>query len=106
MNYKCIRRCYGFRNRMWEEGNVAENVTPEEKIPYHFEKISSNVPVTEPVVVNDPMKPVEILPGQKLKVKGGFGPSVPGKEEIPVKMVNPVKKEPEPVKKKRKSKKS
>lgn len=67
MKYKAIRRSYGFLGRLW---NVDDIVDVDDSVipPHHFVPIGA---VKKPVV--DPGKPVELEPGQQLKVKGGFG---------------------------------
>ena len=58
MKYKCIRTCIGYRKRYWNVGDIVEVNDTDATPPEHF------VPVEQitfsPIVVNDPMKPVEM----------------------------------------------
>lgn len=39
MDYQAIRDSYGFRGRYWSKGDIARNVTEDEKINCHFRLI-------------------------------------------------------------------
>jgi hypothetical protein len=64
LDYKAISNSFGFRGQYWKEGEIAKNVTPEEKIPHHFEKIG--VKKSEPQT-NQAINPLSKLTNTELK---------------------------------------
>jgi hypothetical protein len=82
--YKVLRRCHGFRRRLWEAGTVVD-IDPSENPPYHFELIKDNeIPQAVKPVVDDKI-PLSAM-AKPPEVVGGMGSSLP-------KAVEPVKRQ-------------
>ena len=58
MKYKCIRACVGYKRRYWNVGDIIEVKETDDTPPEHFVLVEQLLSV--PVIVNDPMKPVEM----------------------------------------------
>ncbi len=56
MLFKCIRRCHGYKRRLWEVDQTVEVGSDEEQPPHHFVAISA----PEPVKVVEPEKPMSL----------------------------------------------
>ena len=70
MKYKVLRKCAGFRGRLWKEGEIVE-IEPSENPPAcNFQPLETIKPVEAKI---DPRAPVEVEPGKTLKIRGGFG---------------------------------
>lgn len=76
--YKVIRRCHGFRRRLWEEGQIVD-IDPSENPPHHFVMIEDKeVPKVEPIKDVHSLADLQKTP----EVKGGMGLGLPKEEPI------------------------
>jgi len=71
MKYKVLKKCAGFRGRLWKNVGEIVDIDPSENPPTQFQPLGEIKPVeVKPI---DPRAPVEVEPGKTLKMRGGFG---------------------------------
>lgn len=87
MQIVCTKRCFGFRKRLWNVGQVTE-IEDSESIPPHFTVLGPKPVVKD---VYDPMKPINIPPGEPVIPRGGMGAGI-AVERLDFKTMKPIKK--------------
>lgn len=67
--YRAVVASFGWRGRHWLEGDIAEDVKPEENIPPHFVPVEDQAP-EEPAKPKEPETFSELQKVQEKRVKG------------------------------------
>ena len=84
--YKVLRDCYGFQNRYWEKGEIAE-IDPKDNPSQHFERMDKKIVEEKKRSTEEKMRIIERI--EELKAKCGMVKSLSTFDNVNIWVLKP-----------------